>query len=533
MGTSGYVAYRHEKKYYRQYLYRDAYPLKPGVGQHLVNTIPRTPAAFKKWMTKRIQMLKRAQTFHDNDPKGDPEYAWKGSLSAGADKPGYTVTYANDWTYGRELWSYVIDFDNLAFTVNGIRHFRLDNLPRDLSVCYDDNHYERDVPEEYLCDPGQVDLWPLAQFDTEACLAKYRALESIVVPATEWGIPTWEDLSVSQQFSIELGLDYIDNHSFIFVYGFRSDQPEMVQFCWNALCASVPALPIFEPDRWRLPVQTLVSGFNEHTWPGHRGTPPSFRLDHDPPNDRNYLFFPDGSCLLFRKPYYMDPSKDSDKGYFWVRGCLVTFCVQLVESVYVAYEVEHMVQKMRQSPKVTAESVGIILSSQHQIVVVALDGPRVRHSPVLDIGAMDGKPGRASEGRLLLTRLLSPVSCAGQSRKLSTAPKSIDDLPLEVLRMIIEYTDVSVYLVLWRVSKSIRSVCVANPRVDAYTVLYKVPGPEMRFAARSTDDGVVKTVQLDWEDLSYKYYEQGQWRVREVSSEELEERKEKKSVPDT
>ncbi|CAE6436342.1 unnamed protein product [Rhizoctonia solani] len=199
MGTSGFFAYRHKstftpnqdisptklssllEKYYRQYLYSDAYPLKPGMGQHLVDTIPRNPTAFKAWIAERIRMLKTVQRFDASDPSGGPE---RRPDSVKPDDAGYTVTYTNQWTFIGERWSYVIDLDNLALTINGVHHWRLDHLPLDLGDYYGDFSLEHDIPAEHLCD--NVDLWPPPLFDTEERLAKYEALRPIIVPAAEW-----------------------------------------------------------------------------------------------------------------------------------------------------------------------------------------------------------------------------------------------------------------------------------------------------------------------------------------------------------
>lgn len=101
--------------------------------------------------------------------------------------------------------------------------------------------------------------------------------------------------------------------------------------------------------------------------------------------------------------------KSLKSDYCWIRGCLITFYLRLDDPIYVAREVEQMVQKMRHDGHRYPESVGIILSSQQELVVVTVDDLETRHSPVLDIRTTPRgeRPGRATDGRLLMTYLLS------------------------------------------------------------------------------------------------------------------------------
>jgi hypothetical protein len=135
----------------------------------------------------------------------------------------------------------------------------------------------------------------------------------------------------------------------------------------------------------------------------------------------------------------------------------------------------------------------------------------------LDISTTrDGEqPGNASEGRLLLTHILSSPSStlrlpwrAAPTRRALSIPK----LPQDVLRTIILYTNLRTYLSLCRVSRLIRSICIANPRVGKYTLLHMVPGSEATFVAHSPGDNALKTISLEW-----VYY--GGWKITEIAPE--------------
>ncbi|KDN43825.1 hypothetical protein RSAG8_05818, partial [Rhizoctonia solani AG-8 WAC10335] len=357
----------------------------------------------------------------------------------GADDLGFNVTYDLAWTFTSPDidWTYVIDLDNLAFTINGIVHLRLnDNMPPQL-VGYN-YHEDGDllIPREYLC--AKVNLWPAPNFDTEEYQQKYEALQPIIVPATEWGAPAWDELSMSQRVSIE-----ITHH----------------------LCAKV------------------------NLWPA-----PNFDTEE------------------YQQKY----------------EALQPIIVPATEWGAPAWDELSILLE---------ESVGIILSSQQELVVVAVDGPKIRHSPILDIRTTDRgeRPGRATDGRLLLTYLLSPpltVSPLSWRTRPHRSPpvssNSITKLPPEVLQMVVHSVDMRTYLALCRVSKSIRSVCVANPRIGRYTVLYRIPGFETIFAARSTD-GALETIELQFINLGPG----SKWRLRKIWPAEFEELMREKNTPCT
>ncbi|CAE6472055.1 unnamed protein product [Rhizoctonia solani] len=501
MGTHGSFAYRYNGRYYRQLYWHDAYP--SGHGQWLIDAIPRDPSAFKDWVADRIKMLENARTGY--------EEVYHPSDGGDADGLNFQLVHNADWTFSK--WTYVIDLDNLRYVVNGTINFNLDNLPL----------YLDDFPFDDLehNDDHRGDCWPPPNFNTEESQKNYDTLQPIVVPANEWGAPTWDQLSVCQQFSIQITDHLLRETAGKFDYAYApSVRSHIDAFCWNMLCASAPALPLFQWDdidseNMCLSRQTLSPG-----------SPPGFDIR------RTRMPHAGMSFLLDNKP--PDYTEGKPIEYFWVRGCLITFCLRLVEPTYVTHEVEKMVRKMRLDG--SSESVGVILSSQQELVVVAVDGLQVRHSPVLTIRAVGERPGRPSEGRLILTYLLSPTCTTTPLpwritqpyQSSSTSPTSIADLPSEVLRIIVHQVDIGTYLALCCVSRSIRSICVANPRVRCYTMLHKIPGFETFFAARSAIDGTLKTIALRYCRYPERY-SKSFWQFRDVSSEEFEKLKLKDS----
>ncbi|CAE7111771.1 unnamed protein product, partial [Rhizoctonia solani] len=500
MGTQGFFAYRYNGFYYRQY---DRWDCDPEAGgESFCGTIPRDPSALEEWIEDTIKMLKGAEIYDgDSDDLDQLE-----SDTCMSPFSSYYLTDNVDWVFlhGTYVqWTYVIDLDNRAFIVNGVDYWRLDNLPDRLGYYYPDSDSEGpEIPDEFLF--TEIDLWPPVRYVISERQQKYDALHPIIVPAAEWGAPIWPELSISHQFSIQITHYLLEKTSATFAEAFLSFvRCEVGTFCWDILCASAPALPFFQDDDFMsldLSPRTLCSGLNNRTHPVY----------HDIKTLQNNSLF-----------------KLKERGsieYFWVRGCLVTFCVRLFHYIHVVHEVEQMVRKMRLSG--VTEFVGIILSSQQELVVVAMDGPTVRHSPVLDIRATDGVPGRATEGRLLLTYLLSPSlgvlplpwrsvqPC--QPRPSFEAPSRVKALPNEVLQMIIHHADMGTYRALCSVSKSIRSICLAHPRIGDYTVLGKVPGSELVFSTLSTKDSEVRRIEMWWEWSQTHDPDRGKWEFREV-----------------
>ncbi|CAE6445566.1 unnamed protein product [Rhizoctonia solani] len=371
MSTAGRFAYRYKRKYYRRYLADDAYP--SGYGQCFADAIPRDPSILKEWVANRINILENTKISCEEVVHPDLSEADSSSdLNDGA--LGYELCKDADCTLlgGDIEYTYVIDLDNLVFTLNGSAHLKLDNMPPSepgLEAFFDDDEEIIEVPRQYLS--TVVDLWPAPSFDVEERQRQYQALNPIVIPAAEWGAHSWDELSFPQRFSIDLTHHLLSKTSHDVADAYAPYfQKKTGEFCWNILCAATSSVP-------------LSCDVISRSWRNRTLSPES----------------PDGRHDRFR-PFYMlyDTGAEaklskhgSDRHYCWVRDRLITFCIRLGDPAYVAHEVEQMVRKMRRDGH--AECVGIILSSQQEVVVVAVDyglgeARQVRHTPVLNIATV-------------------------------------------------------------------------------------------------------------------------------------------------
>ncbi|CAE6421545.1 unnamed protein product [Rhizoctonia solani] len=473
MSTQGYFGYRYKRIYYRKYLSCGAYP--SGFGQRFANTIPRDPSgpAFLNWFADRLMMLEKAKHTYDLNICPD----------GGVDEidPGYELCDNADWTLGDQdiEWTYVIDLDNKVFTINGITHLRFDNMPpSDPGLEY---YYKDDGTAAFpsQCVSSTVDLWPVPRFHIEERQEAYDALDATIVSGSQWGAMTWDKLPVSRRLSVERANYLLRSTACEVSLAYASRyQRRIGRFCWNLLCAATPAVPLLHYDA--KPNDKIVAS-------RLRGIVPRTMVEKT-------------GTQIFKS---FEASRHGD--YCWVRGCLVTFCVRLGEQAYVVHEIEQMVRKMHHDGR--AECVGIILSSQQEMIAVAVEDGleptrRVRHTPVLDIRPNADKPGEASDGLLLLVHLLSPLLTVPELpwRTPRSRIWSRSTLPAEVLQHIIHYADTRTYLSLCRVSRLVRFVSLANPRVGEYTLLRGIPayGDNLAFAARYPGDENPRKIVLHW-----------------------------------
>ncbi|CAE6500000.1 unnamed protein product [Rhizoctonia solani] len=508
MGTSGYFAYRYRGKYYRRYLSCDAYP--SGYGQHFADAIPRDPSILEEWIADRIRILENAKI--SNEEVVHPDLSEDGSFSdLNDDALGYELREDLEWTLaGNEVeYTYVIDLDNRAFTINGTTHLKLDNMPpSDPGL----RRY-RKLPSQYL--NTTVNFWPSPAFNIEERQKLYESVNPIVTPAVEWGAHTWDRLSISQRLSVDLTHHLISKTSGEMASAhIPSIREKTGRFCWDILCAATSSVPLFYDN------PNLQSRWNGSLSSGH-GNFPSY-----------------GMCYKTGDKAFKDVERGYRGDYCWVRGCLVTFCVRLSEHAYVVHEIEQMVQKMRHDEH--PECLGIILSSQQEIIAVAVDDGleptrQVRHTPVLDIRPNPDKPGQASDGLLLLVHLLSPPlsvsplpwrSRPSQSSLMWSRPR----LPLEILQHIIRYTNTTDYLSLCRASRSIRSACLANPRFGDYTILYKLPKHELTYAARYVDKDKPLVLTIYWHHTPFHG---ASWKARVSPWEGVQDSSDKANVDET
>ncbi|KDN43381.1 hypothetical protein RSAG8_06165, partial [Rhizoctonia solani AG-8 WAC10335] len=432
MDTRGYRAYRYKGRYYREHMRCDAYPEGYGIG--MVESIPRNPAALEKWIAKLSKALL--------DEKSYRYLGWYPE----------DICTDSDWTLGDDcfMWTYVIDLDNRVFTVNGVLHFKFDNMPplraSGSKLGFVDYFEDRtrtppEIPAEHLT---SLEFWPKLNFDAEKAQQEYSALQPTVAILSEWGALTWGTLSVPQRLSVSLikalVYDYSDE---LALCSYQSTWDKLGVFCWgianaaatsHLLCPPTNALP------QRNTIYVLNIGYPEYSLTFSPHSTPHYYLQHEPIMSRYYRF----------------------------RGCLITFCPRLDEPTYMTYKVAQMVQNLRKNHQ--TRGVGIIISGWH-LVAVTVDGSDVRHSPVLELH--DGK--ELKDGALLLIHLLSPTFTRSKTPWLTPIHarpyNNRPNVPDEVLREIIHFTDFNSYIRLSMVSHYFRSIYLAYPRIGKYTLL--------------------------------------------------------------
>ncbi|KAG9080029.1 hypothetical protein FS749_008156 [Ceratobasidium sp. UAMH 11750] len=155
------------------------------------------------------------------------------------------------------------------------------------------------------------------------------------------------------------------------------------------------------------------------------------------------------------------------RSYCWFRGCLVKSCLRLDHDAWLKLEVTQMVEQLRKNGR--ASEVGILISS-YQVVAVGIDSSEVRRSPVMDFHNVKGD---VRDGILLLIHLLAPAATVHKIpwRTVPTVPYSISSrtLPEEVIQNVLRFADDDMYhFVLPLVSRLVRSLCLARPRIGRF-----------------------------------------------------------------
>ncbi|QRW24037.1 CHD5 domain protein [Rhizoctonia solani] len=447
MGTRGFLAYRHKGKYYRLYLHDDAHPSLPYVLP--VDLFGLTKGGGAEWIDKITKALedkeKRIRLLTGNPfPFKDEDNS---DEETGRDEASKDRSILGDsdrsWTLGAAFieWTYVFDFDDRVFTVNGAVNFRFDNMPprkrrpHGFSLTdYLESFARVKIPEKHI---KILKPWPPPRFDTIQAESQYRQLEPRTVPLSEWGCPSWDTLTTSQHLASSLVKTLVHDYSDeLALAHYPSVWHKIGLFCWQVANAAAPS---------------------------HLICPP---LDATPKSSSLYV-----RADLVKHTGTTDPkvvqAHIGGKGtlgcYCWFRGCLVTFCPRLNEPVYMAHHVCQMVENLRKKGRTSG--IGIIMSGWH-VIAVAVDGPTVRQSPVLDLHDGD----QLGEGVLMLMHLLSPTLTVAKtpwaSESLDRQSVATFRLPHDVLQQIIHLTDWDTYVSLhFIVSRYFRSVYLAYPRV--------------------------------------------------------------------
>ncbi|KAG8705130.1 hypothetical protein FRC08_001828 [Ceratobasidium sp. 394] len=357
-----------------------------------------------------------------------------------------------------------MDLDNRAFTINGLMHFRLDNMPPGSLDSYfwvtpdpedpTENHLQAyahppRTPVEYI---ATVSRWPPPDFDIVWVREEYAKLAPLILPASDWGAPTWTSLTVSQQLSASLVQTILlDNPEIL-------SNPDAIPIrdsfnvcCWQLLSAAAPS-------HLRCPVDPPPSNSARHFH-----TVPIKDLGRAPKHWN--CVTPHYFTLLTRRETW-----GITRNYYWFRGCLVAFRPRLDQVEYVEYETVQIVHQLRKFGR--TNGIGLVFSGRH-ILAVAVDGDTVRCSHPLLFHDVKMK---SQDGFLLATHLLCPMLAVDKTPWIQTlSPKPIASalirLPHELIRQIIFLLDHDSYQNLEHVSRPPREMHTAYPRVGNYVLL--------------------------------------------------------------
>ncbi|KAB5591635.1 hypothetical protein CTheo_4935 [Ceratobasidium theobromae] len=417
------------------------------------------------WIQKKIKMLEQVE------PVLSDEEVWRPcNKNLDGDSAGFEVLDNLNWLgdcRNIDVWVYVIDFDNYVFSIcfrRSYTHIKFDNmLPDDpgLGGYFDEKGAEFEIPDEHLT--MDVDLWPNTGLDAIEVRQKYNDLQAAIVSASEWGAPTWENLSISQQLSICVLKPLVRESSYTVGPAFLSrNRGDIGDFCYRVISITAPS-DIICPSQAEADLGLYPRGPSKQ----FTGTL----------RDRRW-FSPMLEDIYHHRLYITSR----------FRGCLIALCSRLDEPVSLMHEVGRAVEILR---KYTHTRVGILIS-RWQIVAVAIHGSKVCHSPALDFNNRDGElcDGILLMMYLLMMYLLSPLFTTPKTpwsdllripHKPTSTPMT---LPLEIVEYIIDFADFETYLNLRSLSRTIRDLCLARPQVGEYTILGKRPGRNNVFRVR-------------------------------------------------
>ncbi|KAG9088825.1 hypothetical protein FS749_001844 [Ceratobasidium sp. UAMH 11750] len=452
MGTRGYRAYRYKYRYYRLYTHYNSYP--DGDGQRFASLIPRDAATREVWIKHIIRGLEAGQAWRRRNNIADKT---KHLTQKHEDGPGVTIFQdeepkfedimdGNEWLKGIPWieWTYVIDLDCRAFTVNSMVHFNLDNMP--LCPGFDDYFTQEDegllIPQKYLT---TVSYWPCVTSDLPASPDEYCALKPALVGLEAWGVSSWSSLSVAQRLSVQLIETLISDYGEVLTMSeLPSEHSKILLILWQLVCAAAPS-HVLCPTRAAPQSENITAALaHSHLRAGH--------LDL-----RNKAAIP-----------HRLSAEDFVLSYYWFRGCLITFCTWLHKEQHARVEIGRMAKQLRKNNR--EHGVGIIISA-FEVVAVSVNGSKVCHSPVLDFH--NGK-GDVRDGLLLLMHLLSPTLAVRKvpwARASTTRRSTSSALPEEIIQQILCFTDEDTYyFVLPIVSRLIRSICLGRPRVGNFVL---------------------------------------------------------------
>ncbi|KAG8765465.1 hypothetical protein FRC12_007485 [Ceratobasidium sp. 428] len=489
----GLTAYLYKKRYYRTHIPRNSYP--DDLGDWFAAQIPREEDGRLTWVTSLVEQIEQEICWRNEHDIPDGKQLKISFDGFAARYKGRPVPFQDIMGIDEGMvpvdkfktieWSYVIDLDNRAFTINGLMHFRLDNMPPGSLNKYFCRTASRgspvyihiptfahppSTPAEYI---ATVSRWPPPAFDVSKVQKEYKKLAPSITSIEEWGAPTWNNLTTAQQLSENLvqatlrdSAEKLSNSDVV------SMRPSFGLCLWQLMCAAAPhlcCLPDSDSTAWGQGRYAPVISLANLEGKAHRL-----------------------SCVT---PHYseLDGKRDIYHKFYWFRGCLVVFCPALDDAVYVEHETVLMVNNIRKYGRTSG--TGIAFSGRH-LLAVAVDGDMVRCSESLLFH--DAKMN-IQDGFLLATHLLSLHMTAdktpwarGSSSKHLTTSTSPRKLPDELLREIVFKLDYKSYQNLARVSRVFRGMHDKHPRLEDQILLDYVGNGNYRVLQTTT--GTVKTL---------------------------------------
>ncbi|KAG8794093.1 hypothetical protein FRC12_000529 [Ceratobasidium sp. 428] len=536
MSTSGYIAYLYKGRYYATSIGNDSFP--GSRGNRFAVKIPRDATEREEWIQFMIEQIEQESAWRlernipDEEQLGDDftsdEFrdCWFEALHEGRLIPFreiYDGSYSK-LTPGKcrshAYWTYVVDFDSRAFTINGLMHFRLDNMPPG-----DINRYFRRIsagpgrarvldlghvsfmPKEHI---ATVSRWPAPDFDVSLVHEKYLKLAPVIIRTHHWGAPTWESLTVAQRLSKDLVQTVLKDHRETLSNPDLNERYSFGVCCWQLLSACAPyhlELPSYDKAPCRPDKVASAYKYGTHKRDTQQESEEESKDEDEEKSkeedvekkgpyedsdderddwDESEEESEDPDCYLplssMKKngyqscltPYYRGSRNfrltdyNLDHQYHWFRGCLVVFCPRLDATEYAEYETVQMVQNLRKYGRTRA--TGIVFSGRH-IMAVQIDGATVHRSKRLPFycAGMD-----CQSGFLLATHLLSPLLTNDKTQPLASALPNVltaatrVSLPLEFVENVVLQLDYESFQRIRTVSRLFRRLYMRYPRVGNY-----------------------------------------------------------------
>ncbi|KAG8734964.1 hypothetical protein FRC10_011155 [Ceratobasidium sp. 414] len=504
-GTSGYIAYLYAGRYYATSIYRNAFP--DSLGDWFAAKIPRDKAEREAWVKNLIEQIGQEVAWrHKHEIAEDEELEADYEIDATEGKEFVAFHKGRPLLFreiidgakgkllpgqkGDEEWTYVIDLDSRAFTINALMHFHLDRMPPGTLNSQFWRYFAPDdqdrscimtfahplwAPIEHI---GTVDRWPPPDFDVSQAHEKYTRLAPVLLSDEQWCVPTRRGLTVAQRFSASLVRAVLMDNAEAFSNADLGERRLFGVRCWQLLSAAAPC-------HLKLPTRTEDDPRYSYSLP---------QLTQDTP----------WNCLT---PHFDNSSRldheTFDHRYYWFRGCLIVFCPRLDAIQYVEHETVQMVENLRKYGRTTG--IGIVFSGR-RILAVAVDGDTVRCSRPM---RFHDRAMRLEVGLGLAMHLLSPELAVNKFQYLGKpspnliATASRARLPKELIQQIVFQLDHDTFQGIHTVSRLFRELYLRYPRIGDHFLLAHVAGRGYRTLDTTTGNTAILYIQrslFEWWD---------------------------------